>query len=106
AKELQVLKLLGERNYFDFHLERTGKPQRVGDVSLVLKKTDPKHNKYSLEVLAGDRETEERGKGVNEPVQFYVSKTRMPLEIVVNEVQKDYVIGYLSAPKELVARMD
>jgi hypothetical protein len=35
-----------------------------------------------------------------------MAKTRMPLEIVVNEVQKDYIIGYLSAPKELVRRSD
>ncbi len=106
AKELQALKQLGERNYFDFHIERTGKPQRVGDISIVLKKTDPKHNKYTLDVVAGDKRTEKKEKNVNEPVQFYIAKTRMPLEIVVNEVQKDYIIGYLSAPKELVRRSD
>jgi hypothetical protein len=106
GKELQALKLLGERNYFDFHIERTGKPQRVGDVSIILRKTDPKHNKYTLEVLAGDKKTEKREKGINEPVQFYMSKARLPFEIVVNEVQKDYIIGYMSTPKELVARND
>jgi hypothetical protein len=106
AKELQALKQLGERNYFDFHIERTGKPQRVGDVSIILRKTDAKHNKYTLEVLAGDKKTEKKEKNINEPVQFYLSKARRPCELVVNEVQKDYVIGYLSAPKELVARND
>ncbi len=106
AKELQALKQLGERNYFDFHIERTGKPQRVGDVSIILRKTDAKHNKYTLEVLAGDKKTEKKEKNINEPVQFYISKARRPCELVVNEVQKDYVIGYLSAPKELVARND
>ena len=106
AKELQALKLLGERNYFDFHVERSGKPQRVGDISIILKKTDPKHNKYTLEVLAGDKKTEKREKSLNEPVQFYVSKTRLPFEIVVNEIEKDYIVGYLSTPKELVARTD
>src|SRR5882724_11221064 len=90
AKELQALKQLGERNYFDFHIERTGKPQRVGDVSIILRKTDAKHNKYTLEVLAGDKKTEKKEKGINEPVQFYISKARLPFEIVVNEVQKDY----------------
>jgi hypothetical protein len=103
AKELQALKLLGERNYFDFHIERSGKAQRVGDVSIILRKTDAKHNKYTIEVLAGDKKTEKKEKGINEPVQFYVANGRRPFEIVVNEVQKDYVIGYLSTPKELVA---
>jgi hypothetical protein len=107
ARELQALKLLGERNYFDFHIERTGKPQRVGDVSIILRKTDAKRSKYTLDVLTGDTRTEKKEKGVNEPVQFYISKGRPPCEIVVNEVQKDYIIGYLAAPKELVvARND
>jgi hypothetical protein len=106
AKELQALKLLGERNYFDFHIERTGKAQRVGDVSIILRKTDAKRSKYTLEVLAGDMKTEKKEKGINEPVQFYVSKGRQPFEIVVNEVQKDYIVGYLTTPKELVTRND
>jgi hypothetical protein len=106
AKELQALKVLGERNYFDFRIGRTGKAERVGDVALILRKTDAKHNKYSLEVLAGDKKTEKKEKSINEPVQFYVSRARLPFEIVVNEVQKDFIVGYLSAPKELVARTD
>jgi hypothetical protein len=106
AKELQALNQLGERNYFDFHIERTGKPQRVGDVSIILKRTDPKRRKYTLEVVAGDTKTEKKEKTVNEPVQFYVLKARSPFEIVVNEIQKDYIAGYLSTPKELVTRTD
>ncbi|MEO7649827.1 MAG: hypothetical protein ABIZ80_05125, partial [Bryobacteraceae bacterium] len=62
--------------------------------------------KYTLEVIVGDKRTEKKEKGVNEAVQFYTSKSRLPLEIVVNEVQKDYVIGYLASPKDLVARND
>src|SRR5439155_10609630 len=106
ARQLQALKQLGERNYFDFHIERTGKPQRVGDISIILRKTDAKHNKYTVEVLAGDTKTEKKEKNINEPVQFYVAKAQRPFEIVVNEVAKDYVIGYLSAPKQLVTRND
>ena len=88
-------------------MERTGRPQRVGDISLLLKKTDPKRSKYTMDVLSGDTKVEKREKGINEPVQFYVTKSRsgarVAFEIVVNEVQKDYIIGYLSAPKEFLA---
>jgi len=105
AKELQALRMLNERNYFEFHIERTGKPQKVGDVSMILRKTDPKRNKYTLDVLAGDKKTEKKEKSINEPVQFYISKARHPFEIVVNEVQKDYIIGYLSVPKEQTTRV-
>jgi hypothetical protein len=104
AKELQALKQLGERNYFDFHIERTGQAKRVGEISLVLKKTDPKHNKFTLEVVSGEKRTEKKEKTVNEPLQFYSNTSKFPSEIVVNEVHKDYIVGYLAAPKALVSQ--
>jgi hypothetical protein len=105
AHELAALKALGERNYFDFHLQRSRQPQRVGDVSVSLKRTDPKSNRYSIEIIVGDQKTEKKDRSINEPVQFYVTKAKMPYEIVVNEVQKDYVIGYLSTPKQQVVAL-
>jgi hypothetical protein len=104
GNELAALKRLGERNYFEFKLGKTKQRQRVGDVSLLLKKTDPKKNKFTLEVLADDKLTEKRDRNINEPVQFYTSKAKQPYELVVNQVQKDLVVGYLATPKEQVAR--
>ena len=104
ATELAALKRLGERNYFEFKLGKTKAPQRVGDITLLLKKTDPKKNKYTVEVMADDKKTEKKDKNINEPVQFYTSKARIPYEIVVNQVQKDLIVGYLATPKEAVAR--
>ncbi|MEO8372403.1 MAG: hypothetical protein ABI806_24670 [Candidatus Solibacter sp.] len=104
AGELQALKRLGERNYFEFKLGKTKERQRVGDVTLLLKKTDPKKNKYTVEVMADDKLTEKKDKNVNEPIQFYTSKARQPYEIVVNQVQKDMIVGYLATPKEQAAR--
>jgi chromosome segregation ATPase len=104
ASELQALKRLGERNYFEFKLGKTKDRQRVGDVTLLLKKTDPKKNKYTVEVMADDKLTEKKDKNVNEPIQFYTSKARQPYEIVVNQVQKDLIVGYLATPKEQAGR--
>jgi len=104
ATELAALKRLGERNYFEFKLGKTKAPQRVGDITLLLKKTDPKKNKYTVEVMADDKKTEKKDKNINEPVQFYTSKARIPYEIVVNQVQKDLIVGYLATPKDSVAR--
>jgi len=95
---------LGERNYFEFKIGRTKDQQRVGDVTLLLKKTDPKKNKYTVEVMADDKLTEKRDKNINEPVQFYTSKAKQPYELVVNQVQKDQIVGYLATPKEQAAR--
>lgn len=104
SNELSALKRLGERNYFEFKIGRTKDRQRVGDVTLLLKKTDTKKNKYTVEVMADDKLTEKRDKNINEPVQFYTSKAKQPYELVVNQVQKDQIVGYLATPKEQVAR--
>jgi len=105
GKELAALKRLGERNIVEFNLAKSKQPQRVGDISLTLKKADPKRNKYTIEVLADDKTTEKKDRTINEPVQFYVAKGgRLPYEIVVNQVGKDKIVGYLSTPKDQVAR--
>ena len=105
GKELAALKRLGERNIFEFNLAQSKTPQKVGDITLLLKKTDPKRNKYTLEVYADDKMTEKKDKGINEPIQFYVAKAgRQPYEIVVNEVRKQFVKGYLATPKDQIAR--
>jgi chromosome segregation ATPase len=104
GKELAALKALGERNYIEFNLGKTKAPQRVGDITLLLKKTDPKKNQYTVQVQADDKVTEKKDKGVNEPVQFYVQKAKQPYELVVNQVTKDKIVGYLSSPKSQVAR--
>jgi len=104
AQELQALKRLGERTYTEFKLGKTKVPQRVGDITLKLKSVDAKKNRYTVEVMADDKLTEKKDKNVNEPVQFYTSKARQPYEIVVNQVQKDLIVGYLSTPKEQAGR--
>ena len=105
AEELKALKALGDRHYYNFDLTKTKKPQRVGDVQLIVKRTDPKRNRFTVEVTADDKTTEKKDKGVNEPVQFYVSsKARQPYEIVVNDVKADRIVGYLAAPKIQLAR--
>lgn len=104
SKELSALKRLGERNYFEFNLGKTKQPQRVGDISLMLRKTDPKHNKYTVDVLADDKKYEKKDKNMNEPVQFYVAKARQPYELVVNHIKKNEIVGYLSTPKDTTPR--
>jgi len=100
SKELAALKQLGDRDYYEFSLARKSGPQKVGDVVIQLKKADMKNNRFTLEIVADDRRVEKKDRTVNEPVQFYVpSKARIPYELVVNEVKKDAVVGYLAAPK-------
>jgi chromosome segregation ATPase len=104
SKELSALRELGERNYFEFAVSKQNRAVKVGNVMMTLKKTDLKRNRYSVEVVADDKRVEKKDKTVNEPVQFYVSGLRQPYEIVVNEIHKDKLVGYLATPKLITAR--
>jgi len=97
--ELAALKALGERNYVEFKLAKTKGPQKVGDISILLKKADPKTNRYTITVIADDKTVEKRDKTINEPVQFMLAKASQPYELVVNDVKKDLISGYVASPK-------
>jgi hypothetical protein len=103
GKELAALRELGERNYVEFDVAKTNQPQRVGSISIVLRRADPKRNRYTLDVVADDKRVEKRDRYINEPVQFYVSRAHQPYELVVNDVKKDRIVGYLAVPKVLTA---
>jgi len=105
SRELAALKEFGERNYYEFTLTRDAKNQKVGDIQIALKKADPKRNRFTIEVLADDKKVEKKDRNINEPIQFYVlSKARQPYELVINEVKKNVISGYLATPKVRMAR--
>jgi chromosome segregation ATPase len=99
GKELAALRALGERNYTEFRLTKEKTPRKVGDVQMRLKAADMKKNRYTIELIADDKLVEKKDKTINEPVQFMLSRATQPFEIVVNEVKKDMIAGYISAPK-------
>jgi chromosome segregation ATPase len=104
AKELSALRALGERSFVEFNIKKAKQPQKVGDIQVRLEKADPKHNRYTIQLVADDKLTEKKDRSVNEPLQFYTSKAKQPYEIVVNDVKKDQIAGYLSIPKVLSGR--
>ena len=104
SKEIQFLRDLGDRNIYQFTIDRVSGMQKVGDIQVMLRKADAKRNRYTVDVRADDKLVEKRDKSVNEPVQFYTARAHQPYEFVVNEVRKDKVIGYLATPKVTLSR--
>ena len=98
ASELAELKRRGERNYYDFTLQK-GARTPVSTVSLQLKKVDPKKSRFTLNVIADDRTIEKKDRTVNEPLQFYTGRDHMLYEVVVFNADKNSITGYLSTPK-------
>jgi chromosome segregation ATPase len=97
--ELEQLKHKGDRNYFEFTLSKGAKPTLLASVTLQLKKTDTKHSKFTLNVSSDDKLIEKKDKNLDEPVQFYTGKDPVLYELVVNNIGKNSVSGYLSTPK-------
>ena len=100
--DLEDLKRRGERNYYEFTIPKSKNAQRVGPVQIALNKVDQKKSKYTMTVYADDKSIEKKDKTAGEPVQFYVkgSSRMSPYEVVVFDVAKNQITGYLSTPKD------
>jgi chromosome segregation ATPase len=105
AKELDILKHKGDRNYYDVSLTKGAKPTSISGISLSLKKADAKHSKYTLLVESDDKKIEKKDKNLDEPVQFYTGKDKLLYELVINSINKNQAIGYLATPKNAPAPM-
>jgi hypothetical protein len=96
--EIETLRKLGDRDYFEFTLTRNT-AARVANVGLTLKKTNVKHHRFNLILVADDMQIEKKNRTINEPMFFYTGGSKRPFELVVNKVQSNQVTGYVSAPK-------
>jgi Tfp pilus assembly protein PilV len=97
--EIDQLRHMGQRDYFEFTVQRKGGATKVGSIQIELKDTNTKKNRYTINVLADDNSFEKKDRSVNEPIFFYTGGTRAATELVVNKVTKSTATGYLSVPK-------
>jgi len=106
--ELVVFQKRGERNYYEFQLNKSKVFERVGPLRLSLRKADTKHKRFDVMMLVDDNELQKKGVNLYETVWLNLSDRPQPLEVVVNQISKDHVVGYVSEPKykrsELSAR--
>jgi hypothetical protein len=105
---LVALQKRGERNYYEFHLTRSKAFDRVGPLRLSLRKADIKHKRFDVMMLVDDNELQKKGVNLYETLWLNLADRLQPLEVVVNQISKDHVAGYVSEPKykrsELSAR--
>ena len=98
-EEIDQLRRMGQRDYFEFTLTKKSGAQKVGGIQVELRDTNVKKNKFTVLVIADDKTFEKKDRSVNEPIFFYTGGTRSALEFVVNRVSRTSASGYLSAPK-------
>ena len=109
--ELVVLEKKGERSYFEFDLQKsksglfsfasgcTSQLKREGPISLCLRKADTKHGYADLQLMVDDRNLTQKHVNLYQPAMYYQPDTQQPVEIVINNITKDHIHGYISAPK-------
>lgn len=97
--ELVVLEKRGERSYFEFDLSKQKQFQRVGPLTLSLRKADTKHKSYDVAMIVDDNELQKKKVNLYEPIWIHTGNDSQPVQIIVNRIDKDTVHGYISAPK-------
>jgi chromosome segregation ATPase len=97
--EIDQLRHMGTRDYYEFSVTRKGGPQKVGTIQVELRDTNTRKNQYTINVVADDKTFEKKNRSVNEPIFFYTGGSRAALELVINKVTKSSATGYLSTPK-------
>jgi F0F1-type ATP synthase membrane subunit b/b' len=97
--EVEELRRLGERDYYEFTIDKKDQRQKVGDMMIELRGVNTKKNIYTIALFVDDARYEKKNRSVNEPIYFFTRGTRAPMELTVNSVGKDKIVGYLSVPK-------
>lgn len=97
--DIEELRRLGQRDYYEFTINKKGRREKVGDLMVELRNTNPKKSQYGVTIFVDDQRHDKKGLTANEPLYFFASGSRAPVEFVVNTVAKDKITGYMSVPK-------
>jgi hypothetical protein len=97
--EVEELRRLGERDYYEFTIEKKNTREKVGTLMVELRNVNTKKSQYSVSIFVDDQLHEKKNLSANEPLYFFQNGSRAPLEFVVNSIAKDKIVGYLSIPK-------
>ncbi len=98
-EELVVLQKRGERSYTEFDLMKARQFQRIGPITLSLRKADTKHKSYDVEMIVDDNTLTKKKVNLYEPIWIHTENDSQPVQVVVNRIEKNLIHGYVSAPK-------
>jgi septal ring factor EnvC (AmiA/AmiB activator) len=97
--ELALLQKRGERNFYEFQVDKSKQFHAAGPLRLSLRKVNVKQGFYDVVLVVDDRQLEKRHVSLYEPLMFTLADRPQPVELVVNQIDKNQVKGYVSEPK-------
>ena len=104
--ELVVLQKKGERSYYEFDVDKNSEFAHNGPVGVRLRKANTKHEYADLELMVDDYKLSKKHVNIYEPVVFYAGDARQPVELVINNISKNHIHGYVSEPKYKAADLE
>jgi len=101
-ESLAELRRRGERDAIAFDIQKSSRPETwtVADIRVELRKADVRRSKYDVVLHVDDRLLERKDRTTNEPVAFLVGPEKVRYELVVTNVERDRIRGYISVPKD------
>lgn len=102
--QIEELRRLGERDYYEFTINQKGRREKVGDIMVELRGVNPKKNLYTVSLYVNDQRFDKKNRSADEPIYFFADSSHAPLEFTVNKVAKNQISGYLSVPKSYSTR--
>lgn len=98
--ELNQLLIRTQRTAIPFELRRGSEREPVGPITLTLKSTNTKSQRYTLCAYVQDTCIELKDRNRYEVVQFVTSRYSAPFEVIATAVLKDGITGYLEVPTD------
>jgi hypothetical protein len=97
--ELVVLEKKGQRRYFEFDLTKSKDFKREGPISISLRKANDKKGYADLAMIVDDRNLTQKHVNLYQPAMFYQPDSPQPIEVIINDISKNHIHGYVSAPR-------
>ena len=97
--ELVALEKRGQKKYTEFDIVKQKEFQREGPFSVKLRKANEKHQYADLDLIVDDRTLTQKHVNLYQPVMFSTPDSPQPVEVVINQIGKNHIHGYIAAPR-------
>jgi hypothetical protein len=97
--ELAVLQRQGEHSYYEFDIDKSKQFQKEGPLGIRLKKANTKQHYADLELMFEDQSLSQKHVNPYQPVMFYRPDSSQAVEVVISNISKDHIHGYVTAPE-------
>ena len=95
--ELAVSQREGEQGYYEFDIDKSKQFQKQGPLGIRLKKANTKDQYADLELIFDDHNLSQKHVNLNQPAMFYRPDTSQAVEMVISNISKDHIHGYVTA---------